>query len=100
MGQELTPATFQIHGDIAFRLALRASIGERRRPCLRDAVVFELSMSNRRVLTLEDVVQENPVAGVLGDGKAERIRGWCRRHAGTAARVAKVAVIAQSDIIG
>jgi hypothetical protein len=67
---------------------------------LRDAVVLQLSVRNRRVLALEDVVQENPFAGIFSYGKAKRIRDARTRHSTTAAGVAKIAEVAQGGIVG
>ena len=57
-------------------------------------------MSHGCVFALEDIVQEYAVAGIFGDGEADRVGEAARRHAGAAASVTKVAEIAQQRVIG
>lgn len=73
MAKELTPAPVQIHGQIAFRLALRAGVVEGREPALGRAVVLELSMLHRGMFAVIDVMEENPVSAIPGYGEADGI---------------------------
>ena len=65
----------QIGNDIAFCLALNADVRVWDGPGAGGAIVLELSVLHRSVVTLTGIVQQNPVASIFSYGKAESIAG-------------------------
>ena len=95
-----SPLSLQINGQITLSLALYASIVEGRLPSTRSTVVLQSSVPGRGMSTVVDVVKQDFIVLVLGDGKADGVSPALGRQPATGTGVTEVAEIAQRKIIG
>ena len=89
---------FQISHHKTFCLALDACIRMRNRPRCGRTIVLQLAMFYWRILALTTVVQQDPVAAILGNSKPHRIASPLSRQFRASAGIAQVTEFSQLSL--